>query len=57
MGGMLGDDMGLVSVLAQVDRTTCGMLTGLFLRLALGKNDSNYIIFIGDYEEDRHIER
>jgi hypothetical protein len=57
MGGMLGDDMGLVSLLAQVGRTTCGILTGLFLRLTPGKNNSNHIISIGHYEEDRYIER
>ena len=57
MGGMLGDDMGLVSALAQVDRMASGVLTGFFLRPMSGQNHSSHIIFVGHYEEDRYINR
>lgn len=57
MGGMLGDDMGLVSPLAQVDRMTSGVLTGFCLRPMSGQNHSSHIIFVGHYEEDRYIKR
>jgi hypothetical protein len=56
MGGMLGDDMGLVRPLeTQVDRMASDVLTGSSLRLMLGQNYSSHIIFIGHYEENRYI--
>ena len=60
MGGMLGDDMGLVGVAwnpAQMNWVAFDVLIGPSLRLTPGQNHSSHIIFISHYEEDRHIRR
>ena len=60
MGGMLGDDMGLVGLVwnsARVGGITYCWAHRVFVRFTPGQDNSSYIISVGHYEEDRNIKR